>query len=70
MAWTQADIDRLQEAIARAGNVVEVRYADHSTRFMAPKEAGDLLALMKREVAKSSGRQPKRQIRVNTGSGL
>jgi hypothetical protein len=53
MAWTQADIDRLKEAIATGAR--KVRYADgRETEFRSLKEMWDTLARMESE---ASGQQ-------------
>ncbi|MFD1627661.1 hypothetical protein [Azospirillum griseum] len=71
MAFTQTDVDALKSAIAKAGNAAEVEYSDGTrTRFITPKQAADMLGMMERDVARTSGRRPKRQIRVITSSGF
>ncbi|MBP2310507.1 hypothetical protein GBZ48_35550 [Azospirillum melinis] len=71
MAFTSDDVAALKRAMSKAGNAAEVEYSDGTrTRFLAPKQAAELLAMMEADVTKGSGRRRKRQIRVLTSSGF
>ncbi|HEX7127290.1 MAG TPA: hypothetical protein VF406_16150 [Thermodesulfobacteriota bacterium] len=68
MAWTQADIEALEAAIA--SGVLTVRAPDGRTVTYQSTEAMlQALAMMKRELAEASGATPRYQ-RVATSKGV
>ena len=65
MAYTQAQVDALENAIATGA--MRVRVGDRDTMFRSLEEMKSLLAEMKAEVA---GTTPIRHIRVKTNKGF
>lgn len=55
MAWTQADIDRLEAAIAAGGALSSITIDGQTFTFRSIDEMSALLARMKRALAGTSG---------------
>jgi hypothetical protein len=55
MAWTQADIDALERAIADGRGARAITFADQSVTFNSIAEMLALLATMKQAVAAAAG---------------
>lgn len=55
MAWTQADIDKLKQAIADGGVLQSIQFADQTFTFRSLDEMLKLLALMEQEVSTAAG---------------
>ncbi|MBN9525774.1 MAG: hypothetical protein J0H82_06215 [Alphaproteobacteria bacterium] len=71
MAFTQAQVDALKDAIAAAGIDQEVEYADGSrVKRMTPAQARDLLAMMEADVKATAPSAPIRRIIVTTCKGI
>lgn len=51
MAWTQADVEALEQAIRERKGARSIAFSDQVVEFESTKDMLDLLALMKREVA-------------------
>ena len=55
MAFTQADVDALDRAIADGRGAIEITFADQTVRFRSVDEMKDLRAMMAGEVAAAAG---------------
>lgn len=67
MAWTQADLDAVEAAIA--SGVEEVRFADRSVRY---RTIGDLQKARQeiKNALSLAGPLPVRQVRIRTNKGF
>ncbi|MEM9681650.1 MAG: hypothetical protein AAF942_00155 [Pseudomonadota bacterium] len=65
MAYTQAQVDALEEAIA--SGALQVRYADRTVMYRSLDEMERILSRMKAEV---NGTTRTRQVRVNAEKGF
>ena len=55
MAWTQANLDQLDAAIAGSGAVQSMTFGDQTVQFRSLKDMLALRAVMARAIAASSG---------------
>lgn len=55
MAWTQADVDALERAIADGKGVRSIQFADQVVTFNSIEEMLRLLAVMRGAVAAAAG---------------
>jgi hypothetical protein len=68
LAYAQADIDNLKEAIAQGA--LRVRFGDRDVIYRSLAEMQQTLTIMQNEVNGATGRKPTRQIRFVTSKGL
>ena len=55
MAWTQADIDALKQAIADGRGARSIAFGDQSVSFNSPSDMLALLAVMQQDVQITAG---------------
>ncbi len=67
MAWTQADLDAIEAAIAQGERTVE--YQDRRVTYRTIQELLDARAQIQRVVIAASASPKKRQTRVETRKG-
>lgn len=68
MAWTQAQLDALDAAIAQGAR--QVQYADRAITYSSMAEMMDLRQRMADEIAEAAGTPRPRQFRIYTAKGL
>ena len=56
MAWTQSQLDELDDVIAGLKGIRETSFGEQSARFGSPKELLELRATMEAEINKSTRR--------------
>lgn len=67
MAWTQSDLDSIDQAIAQG--VAEVRFADRTVRYRSIDDLLKARDAISQTLANQQGSVIKRHLRIYTGSG-
>jgi len=68
MAWTQADREVLERALAKGER--RVTFGDKTVEYRSVEELREALREIDAQLARNQGRTPIRQIRVTTDKGL
>jgi hypothetical protein len=68
MAWTQADVEALERAIADGRGARSIQFSDESITFSSPAEMLALLAAMKNAVATAAGGSSTRYAAFSKGA--
>jgi hypothetical protein len=67
MAWTQADVEALERAIADGRGARSIQFSDQAVTFSSPAEMLALLSAMKNAVAAAAGTSSTRYAAFSKG---